>query len=126
MPQLDLLTYFHQYVYLVITFVAVYLFVLSFIIPKMVSALKIRRKLNSLNQLSSKLNPHVHIEQQKTGTSFNPLLEHYDHLLMHNWKAMLAKKKKDWLDSTRAVQLCQTLKLKKLFAHSIIRKITWK
>lgn len=124
MPQLDLLTYFHQYVYLIITFVAVYLFVLSFIIPKIVSALKIRRKLNSLNLLSSKLNPSVLVEQQKISKITNPLFGHYDHLLTHNWKTVLAKRKKDWLDSTRALQLCQTLKLKKLFAHNIVRKIT--
>ena len=49
MPQLDALTYFSQYIYLLITFSAVYYYVLYFIIPKIVSALKIRQKLNSLN-----------------------------------------------------------------------------
>jgi hypothetical protein len=50
MPQLDSLTYFSQYVYLVISFVAVYCFLLTFIVPKIVSTFKIRQKLNSLNR----------------------------------------------------------------------------
>jgi hypothetical protein len=47
MPQLDTLTYFSQYVWLVITFASVYYFVIEFIIPSTASALKLRSKLNS-------------------------------------------------------------------------------
>nr|UCS09825.1 ATP synthase F0 subunit 8 [Percursaria percursa] len=50
MPQLDALTYFSQYVYLLITFGAIYYYVLNFIIPKIVGTFKIRQKLNSLNR----------------------------------------------------------------------------
>jgi hypothetical protein len=47
MPQLDTLTYFSQYVWLVITFASVYYVVIVFIIPSTASALKLRSKLNS-------------------------------------------------------------------------------
>jgi hypothetical protein len=47
MPQLDTLTYFSQYVWLVITFASVYYFVIDLIIPSTASALKLRSKLNS-------------------------------------------------------------------------------
>jgi F0F1-type ATP synthase membrane subunit b/b' len=53
MPQLDTLTYFSQYVWLVITFASVYYFAIEFIIPSTASALKLRSKLNS----SKLLNP---------------------------------------------------------------------
>lgn len=54
MPQLDALTYFSQYVMLVITFGAVYYFVILFIIPSTASALKLRSKLNSSKHLKEK------------------------------------------------------------------------
>jgi len=54
MPQLDTLTYFSQYIWLVITFVSVYYFVIEFIIPSTASALKLRSKLNSFKLLKNR------------------------------------------------------------------------
>ena len=151
MPQLDVLTYFHQYIYLLVTFVAVYLFVLSFIIPTVVSTLKIRRKLNTISLITNKLNQvialsqsesfeqpsgdysygygdiqtggYCNIEQQESEV-VNPLFQHCDDLIIQNWKIGTAKRKKDWLLSTRTLQLSQTLRLKKLFARNIVRRIS--
>jgi ABC-type uncharacterized transport system YnjBCD substrate-binding protein len=121
MPQLDALTYFSQYIYLLISFVAVYIFVLNFIMPKVVSTLKLRQKLNSLNLLSNKLNqPSLQVyERSKLQTLFT----HYDQLLNHNWKTNTTKQKNDMLQSVRAMQFCMTFRLKKLFCDNVVRKI---
>ena len=55
MPQLDALTYFSQYVVLIITFGGVYSFVIQFILPESASSLKLKCKLNSSNILKQKL-----------------------------------------------------------------------
>ena len=55
MPQLDALTYFSQFVYLLISFIAVYLFVLNTVIPKVHSALKLRQKVNTVARLTKTL-----------------------------------------------------------------------
>ena len=128
MPQLDPLAYFHQYVYLLMTFVAVYFFVLSYIIPKVVSTLKIRRKLNSIHLLTNKIGqPTLQLDSsnlQQSLVTMDTLFLQYDHLLLVNWKSAATKGNNNWLQSTRALQLSQTFRLKKLFLDNIVRRIT--
>ena len=152
MPQLDALTYFSQYVYLLITFSAVYYYVLYFIIPKIVSTLKIRQKLNSLsiNQAENNKNgakqqsgdldsaPLVDkLSQHEKGSIGGPswLTEsnnaglRYNYLQNHAWvantcQASAVKSPNQWLTSTAAMQLAHNLRLKKLLCDHIVRRIT--
>ena len=152
MPQLDALTYFSQYIYLLITFSAVYYYVLYFIIPKIVSALKIRQKLNSLTESQAGNNKNG--AQQQSGeldstklvdvlskhykgptASLTSLTENsnaglkYNYLLNQAWlantcQANAAQSPNQWLISTAALQLAHNLRLKKLLCDHIVRKIT--
>ncbi len=54
MPQLDILTYFSQFVYLLISFITIYYFVIVFIIPNTVTATKLRAKFNSTTRETAK------------------------------------------------------------------------
>nr|YP_010021554.1 ATP synthase FO subunit 8 [Ulva rigida]QOL10395.1 ATP synthase FO subunit 8 [Ulva rigida] len=148
MPQLDALTYFSQYVYLFITFSAVYYYVLHFIIPKIVSTLKIRQKLNSFNlsqaesytntatnfergdsdstQLLEVLNQHY---KQPSGLKTSDATLQYNHLLNQAWlantsQATAAESANKWLNSTVALQLAHNLRFKKLLCDHIVRRIT--
>jgi Plant ATP synthase F0 len=121
MPQLDALTYFTQYVYLVITFVGVYIFVLNFIMPQVISILKLRQKLNSLDLLNNKLNqPSMQVYD---GSKLKPLFTQYDQLIDNNWKLSTSKQTERMVQSARVMQFCTTLRLKKLFCHNIIGKL---
>lgn len=55
MPQLDILSYFSQFVFLLFSFIAIYYFVITFIIPSAITASKLRAKFNSTT-LRSKTN----------------------------------------------------------------------
>lgn len=152
MPQLDALTYFSQYVYLLITFSAVYYYVLYFIIPKIVSTLKIRQKLNSLTV--SQAGSYKNDAQQQQGESGSSQLVdilsknykgstttrsdiaesnnaglQYNHLLNRAWlvntsQVNAAESANQWLISTVALQLAHNLRFKKLLCDHIVRKIT--
>nr|YP_010021529.1 ATP synthase FO subunit 8 [Ulva sp. A AF-2021]QOL10370.1 ATP synthase FO subunit 8 [Ulva sp. A AF-2021] len=152
MPQLDALTYFSQYVYLLITFSAVYYYVLYFIIPKIVSTLKIRQKLNSLT--ISQAGSYKNDAQQQRGDSDSSQLVdilsqnykgstttrsditesnnaglQYNHLLNRAWlvntcQVNAAESANQWLISTVALQLAHNLRFKKLLCDHIVRKIT--
>nr|BBE20973.1 ATP synthase F0 subunit 8 [Ulva ohnoi] len=152
MPQLDALTYFSQYIYLLITFSAVYYYVLYFIIPKIVSTLKIRQKLNSLTV--SQAGSYKNSTQQQQGDSNSSQLVdtlsknykgstltrsgitestnaglQYNHLLNRAWlvntsQVNAAESANQWLISTVALQLAHNLRLKKLLCDHIVRKIT--
>nr|YP_010003055.1 ATP synthase FO subunit 8 [Ulva sp. TM637]AZP40084.1 ATP synthase FO subunit 8 [Ulva sp. TM637] len=154
MPQLDALTYFSQYVYLLITFSAVYYYVLYFIIPKIVSTLKIRQKLNSLTAQLRQAASYQNGVQQLRGDSDSSQLvglfsQHYrgpttnstwltesnnvglqyNHLLNQAWlvntsQANAVESVNQWLISTVALQLAHNLRLKKLLCDHIVRKIT--
>lgn len=113
MPQLDALTYFTQYVYLLISFVAAYAFVLNSIIPKVVSAQKLRQKLNSVAVVSDKLG---HDESPHNAT----LYAAHENLLSANWYAN-AKLSKPWPTCARMLQMGQTLRLKKLFCSLTVK-----
>ena len=139
MPQLDTLTYLTQYVYLLITFVAVYFFVLSFIIPKTLSSLKVRQKLNSLNTTDpvdgvNKVKAIDSREKSASSSAAEPILIflQYNSLLNNNWAAETAKtgqgadsllKLSRWLISVRALQLAQVMRLKKLLCEHTVQKI---
>ena len=47
MPQLDILSYFSQFVFLLITFITIYYYVITFILPTTLTASKLRAKFNS-------------------------------------------------------------------------------
>jgi Plant ATP synthase F0 len=47
MPQLDILSYFSQFIFLLISFLSIYYFVITFILPSTVTAAKLRAKFNS-------------------------------------------------------------------------------
>ena len=137
MPQLDTLTYFTQYVYLLITFVAVYFFVLSFIIPKTLCSLKVRQKLNSLNSInpadSTKKVRAIHSNEKSALNSESIIIFlQYNDLLNNNWAAETAKtgqetesllKLSRWLISVRALQLAQVVRLKKLLCEHTVQKL---
>ncbi len=136
MPQLDTLTYLTQYIYLLITFVAVYFFVLSFIIPKTLCSLKVRQKLNSLNIADpvdgDKKVRAIHSNEKSSfnSESINIFLQ-YNDLLNNNWAVETAKtgsaesllKLSRWLISVRALQLAQMMRLKKLLCEHTVQKI---
>ena len=47
MPQLDTLTYFSQFIFLLVSFLYIYYFVITYIIPSTLTARKLRAKFNS-------------------------------------------------------------------------------
>jgi len=53
MPQLDTLSFFSQYFYLLISFFSIYYYVATFIIPSTLTANKLRAKFNKLISASS-------------------------------------------------------------------------
>jgi len=119
MPQLDTLTYLTQYVFLLITFVGTYFFVLTFIIPNTLSAFKVRHKLNSLN-IEVGL---VDVSQKPTNTFLQ-----YNELINSNWRIETAKISPSflgsrWLISTRALQLAQVIRFKKQLCIHLIQKL---
>jgi Plant ATP synthase F0 len=113
MPQLDALTYFTQFVYLLLSFVASYMFALNFVIPKIISAQKLRQKLNSIAQVTSKLD---HSDAQHNAI----LYASHENLLSSNWYAC-SKLSKSWPSCARMLQMGSTLRLKKLFcSHTVM------
>lgn len=135
MPQLDTLTYLTQYIYLLISFVAVYFFVLSFIIPKTLCSLKVRQKLNSLNTTGINGDKKVRAIDSNSNSSLNSesiiIFLQYNDLLNSNWAVETAKtgsaesllKLSQWLISVRALQLAQVMRLKKLLCEHTVQKI---
>ena len=111
MPQLDALTYFSQFIYLVLSFVGVYGLALQFIIPKVVSAQKLRQKLNSVAELTAKLN--------QGAQDFKPVINDddvtyvYEGLASENLSSY-ATPRKPWLICSRMTQLCAGFNQKKL------------
>jgi hypothetical protein len=47
MPQLDTLTYFSQFIFLLVSFLCIYYFVITYILPNTLTARKLRAKFNS-------------------------------------------------------------------------------
>jgi hypothetical protein len=133
MPQLDALTYLTQYSYLLITFIAVYYFALSIIIPKTVSILKMRHKLNSLNSappIDVQVSGTTPVNELKVdSTHCSNLFSQYDSLLNNYWLIETSDTRTreavgQWLVSANVLQLAQVVRLKKLLCSHIVRKIT--
>lgn len=59
MPQLDILTYFSQYLYLIISFFSIYYFAITFILPSTLTAEKLRAKCNQLAAYLAALPTHL-------------------------------------------------------------------
>jgi Plant ATP synthase F0 len=119
MPQLDTLTYLTQYVFLLITFVGTYFFVLSFIIPKTLCAFKVRQKLNSLNAEVDLIDA--------SKKSMNTFVQ-YNELINSNWRIETAKigssrLSSRWLVSARALQLALVIRLKKLLCTHTVQNL---
>ena len=111
MPQLDSLTYFSQYIYLLISYVAVYVFAINVIIPKIVSAQKIRQKLNSIALATQKLE-QVSLDDNQWQT--------VDGLRSSKWQGS-AKLGAKWPVGARALQMYQTLEFKKRLCFLFLR-----
>nr|AOC61491.1 ATP synthase F0 subunit 8 [Rhexinema sarcinoideum] len=74
MPQLDTLSYFTQFIYLLFSFLLTYYFVISFVLPNTVTAGKLRAKFKShLN--SSKDSSSAIIENEKIANSQTQILD---------------------------------------------------
>lgn len=119
MPQLDPLTYINQYVFLLITFVGAYCFVLTFIIPKTLCAFKVRQKLNSLT---------AEVNSLETSKDFSNNFLQYDKLINTHWQVEAAKRGpvhlgSRYIVSARALQLAQVIRLKKLLCTHTVQKL---
>jgi hypothetical protein len=112
MPQLDTLTYFSQFVYLCISFVLGYIFILNRVIPKMISVQKLRGKLNSLALLTWKLNG--------SNTDINTTLHLAEANLVSTCWNNRSKLKKMWAISARMEQLSQVYESKKVECYPIV------
>lgn len=73
MPQLDIVTYFSQFIYLLISFITIYYFVIVFIIPNTVTASKLRAKFNSttLNETGKNIEKINLLGEDLLDNSFN-------------------------------------------------------
>jgi Plant ATP synthase F0 len=114
MPQLDVLTYFTQFVYLLLSFVGAYIFALNFLLPRVLGAIKLRQKLNSISQATSKL------EHSDADGHNATLYAAHDNLLSANYYAC-SKLSKSWPTCAMILQMSLTLKLKKLFCNHNVR-----
>jgi hypothetical protein len=72
MPQLDKVTFFSQFLWLVIVYVGFYLLILKNFLPKLSRILKVRQKKVSLSQQGSNV---LLQEKEKVGESLNTLIE---------------------------------------------------
>jgi hypothetical protein len=115
MPQLDVLTYFSQFVYLLISFIAVYVFIHSTVIPKIVSAQKLRQKVNSVSRLTAKLNaaPVPISYGLIVGTNHS-----VDDLRSSKWYSSTSPRAA-WPTCARALQIAAAQSIKKRFCGLI-------
>lgn len=74
MPQLDTLSYFTQFVYLLFSFLLTYYFVISFVLPNTLTAAKLRAKFKS-HLDSSKDSSSAMIENDKITDSQTQVLD---------------------------------------------------
>ena len=136
MPQLDTLTYFSQYVYLVGTFIAVYIFVLRYIMPLVITTFKLRQKLQHSSNFAHPLAFDHWLTDPERPPLFNfaqmqsqdkakmDTKDHLDPFLEQNWKLRSAQKKLHMLISARKMQFCIMLRFKKLLFNRNICIIT--
>ena len=116
MPQLDALTYFSQYVYLLISFVGTYVLVTTFVIPNLVALLKLRQKLNSLTSLTGSL----------TGGSVSVAEtcapdDYAERLASESWYGDVQKgSQRVWPHAGSLMQLTACARLKKLLVGAVL------
>ena len=135
MPQLDALTYISQFVYLCITFGLSYTFALNFVIPRLVSILKLRQKLNTIAQVSYKLdrserNDHESLPRgnattvsgfQQQAFSVHDVVQD---LGQRKWYAR-SQRSKLWPISASALVIMSTLKLKKILCNVTVAPVKY-
>lgn len=117
MPQLDALTYFSQYIWLIVTFGTTYAFVIHFIIPSLASTLKLRAKLNSSNTLKPK------------GSSTDTIVDLMEYkIAQSNWSNAIPVhsqslvKTGHWLQSIAALQEVECLLAKKKLCLTLLKR----
>ena len=116
MPQLDALTYFSQYVYLLISFIGTYVLVTTFVVPNLVSLLKLRQKLNSLSSLAETLK-----DASAPGTEVRTLDGYVDRLASESWYDDVQKSsRRAWSHAGSLMQLTACMRLKKLLVGSTL------
>jgi hypothetical protein len=126
MPQLDSLTYCAQFVYLLISFIGVYILTLQWIIPSVATTQKLRQKLNTVALLDSKLDSRIStVECEAKGRGFNSkltqnqvdMINTYELLAVENLE-YYAVPQSGWLGSLRMIQVCETVLQQKIIcAH---------
>jgi len=112
MPQLDVLTYFTQFFYLLISFLTTYLYANLKILPSVVSVFKLRQKLNSIAFATSKLE-HSAFSVRPVTAAQSSLLKSYFY--------ECSKQYRSWLESALTSQLSHALKRQKLLSIPSIR-----
>lgn len=116
MPQLDALTYFSQYVYLLISFVGTYVLVTTFVIPNLVALLKLRQKLNSLSSLTGSL-----MDASTPNTETCQLDDYAERLASESWYGDVQKgSQRVWSHAGSLMQLTACVRLKKLLVGSVL------
>lgn len=111
MPQLDSQTYFSQFVYLIISFVAVYILILNFILPRVVAVQKMRQKLNSIATAVAKL------DRAASDELGHPV----EVLRSAKWQSA-AKLAEKWPSSARSLQIQRALTFKKSLCTYVLRR----
>jgi len=118
MPQLDSLTYFSQFFYLLVSFIGVYILTLRLIIPGLAATEKLRQKLNTVALLAEKCD-NVLDTTLFSREEEEDLVNCYELLIVGNLTHYV-KPQKLMLTTVRMTQLCQTLYEKKsLFVSTI-------
>ena len=116
MPQLDSLTYFSQYTFLLISFVGTYALVLTFVIPNLVALLKLRQKLNSLSSLTSSLHD---ASQSYADRHLDAGLS--ERLASESWYAGVQKSsRRNWSHTGTLMQFTACVRLKKALVGSTL------
>jgi hypothetical protein len=110
MPQLDSLTYCAQFVYLLVSFIGVYILTLHSIIPAVAATEKLRQKLNTVAVLVDKCDNALISLTQNAGV--DEVVNTYELLVAGNL-THYAIPQKSWLTAVRMTQLCHTLLQKK-------------
>jgi hypothetical protein len=144
MPQLDSLTYSAQFVYLLISFIGVYILTLQWIIPSVSTTQKLRQKLNTVALLDSKLDSFLDertstvpdlasklaclarkCEAESFGLNLNltqnqvKMINTYELLAVENLE-YYAVPQSGWLGSSRMTQVCNTMLQQKVICADVI------
>lgn len=115
MPQLDTLTYFSQYAYLMISFLGTYVLTLNFILPGLTALTKLRQKLNSLSTLASDLDAPGDGSQGPTEAVPT------SRLAAGSWyDAVQKSSRRPWPMSCATMMVAATVRTRKLLTHHVV------